>query len=302
MKIGLMTACLPELSLRELVSWARDNGLEALELACWPVVPTEKRRYGNASHIDVAALTPTMADEIKMLFSESGLDISSLAYYPNNLDPDPARRAEHHDHLKKVIRAASLLGVNLVGTFVGRDPNKTVPENLELVKVVWPDLVKFAEDNGVRLMFENCPMMYTWPGGTNVFFSPEIWDAVFEILPSKNLGINMDPSHLIWQGIDYEKAASDYRDRIFHTHAKDTKILPDVRGRVGVYSSTRWWVDRLPGLGDIDWRKWISALVNAGYDGVISIEHEDRNWEGSTEKVQRGILFAKKYLEVLMPC
>ncbi|MCD6155656.1 MAG: sugar phosphate isomerase/epimerase [Candidatus Atribacteria bacterium] len=298
MKIGFMTACLPELTLEEIASWAAKNGFEMLEVACWPKT-YEKRRYAGTQHIDVENLDSESAAQIKEMLQNHGLKISSLGYYPNNLDPDLERRKFYHEHLKKVIKAASLLGVGVVGTFVGRDPRMNVEEALEEYKKVFPDLVKFAEDHGVRLAIENCPMLYTidrWPGGTNLATTPEIWERMFEMIPSDYLGLNLDPSHLIWQQIDYVKVVYDFRKKIFHTHAKDTKILKDRLNQVGIFGFG-WYVDKVAGTGDIDWKSFIRALYDVGYDYVVSIEHEDRSFEKDTESKLRGILLAKQLLK-----
>lgn len=294
MKLGFLTACFPNLSLEEIVTFAEKAGFQALEVACWPRNGKD-RAYGGTCHIDMNTLTDERAEAIQGLFHGSGLSISSLAYYPNNLHPDEETRTKIHHHLKRVIDAAHLLGVPLVGTFVGRDPWKDVAENLDLFKAVFPPLVSYASDRKVKLMIENCPMMYEWPGGSNVAYSPEIWDRMFEILPSPNFGLNFDPSHLLWQGIDHLSALRGFASRVFHVHAKDTEILPHVLGRVGIYGKG-WWRYRLPGLGGADWRRFIAALHEMGYDGALSIEHEDPVWEGTPEKVRKGLLLGHRHL------
>lgn len=298
MKLGFMTACLPEMSLEEIVSWASQNGFQMLEVACWPKV-YEKRRYAGTQHIDVENLQEEEdAARIRELFAQHHLEISSLGYYPNNLDPNLENRRFYHEHLKKVIKAAKMLGVPVVGTFVGRDPRMNVEEALEEFARVFPDLVKFAEDHGVKLAIENCPMLYTidrWPGGTNLATTPAIWERMFELIPSPYFGLNLDPSHLIWQQIDYVQVVHDFRERIFHVHAKDTKILWEKLYAVGIFGFG-WYVDKVAGTGDIDWPAFLTALYEVGYDYVISIEHEDRSFEKDTASKLRGILLAKQLL------
>lgn len=296
MKLGFLTACFPGEKLEDIVSWASKAGFQSLEVACWPSAAGKDRAYAGTSHIDVADLDEKKAKHLKNLFREAGIIISSLAYYPNNLDPDLKRRALYHAHLKKVIDAASILDVNLVGTFAGRVPELTIEENLRIFRDVFPPLVEYARKKNVKLMLENCPMMYTWPSGTNIAFSPPIWEEIFKIISSKNLGLNYDPSHLLWQEIDYIDPIKSFAKRIFHVHAKDTEILYDKLSHVGIFGK-HWWRYRMPGLGLIDWSKFISSLAEAGYDGVISIEHEDPVWEGTLEKVRKGLLLAKKHLE-----
>ena len=302
MKIGFITACLPELSFEELVRWSSENGFDVLEVACWPFGAAD-RRYAGVTHIDVSNLSDKKAKDIEKLLKNSGIGISSLGYYPNFLTPELKSRAFYFEHLKKVIDAASRLRVEVVGTFIGRDMNKNLEDNLKAFEQVWPPIVEYAEGQNVKIALENCPMQYpehsVWPGGTNLAFSPPIWRRIFGAIPSKTLGLNYDPSHLIWQGIDYVKPIREFRDRIFHTHAKDTLVEKGILKDVGIYGHY-WHVDRLPGLGDVDLRRYIAALHEIGYTGTISIEHEDKNWESTTEKKKEALLYSKKYLKTFM--
>ena len=298
MKLGFMTASLPEMSLEELVAWASRNDFQMLEVSCWPKV-YEKQRYAGTQHIDVENLTEEEAARIRELFASHGIAISSLGYYPNNLDPNLEDRRFYHEHLKKVIKAAQMLGVPVVGTFVGRDPKMNVEEALEEFRKVFSDLVKFAEDHGVKLAIENCLMLYTldrWPGGTNLATTPYIWERMFEAIPSPYFGLNLDPSHLIWQQIDCVRAVYDFKEKIFHVHAKDTKILWDRLYEVRIFGFG-WYVYKVAGTEDIDWSAFLTALHGVRYDYVVSIEHEDRSFEKDTESKLQGILLAKKLLE-----
>jgi len=300
MKLGLMTAALPSLSLDELAAWASGEGFQALEIACWPQVTGDRRRYAGVTHIDVDGLDAAGAAAICQTIDGHGLTISSLAYYPNNLDPDPAVRAAAHEHLRKVILAAEALGVGLVGTFIGRDPSRSVADSLADVAKIWPDLVRFAGQHGVTIVIENCPMIFSadeWPGGKNLAYTPAIWRRLFEIVDADNFGLNLDPSHLVWQFIDYERAVREFGSRIRHVHAKDMEIDRNGLFEHGVMSTgIGWQIPRLPGLGEIRWDRFIAALYAVGYDGAISIEHEDRSFEGSLELVQRGFLLARDVL------
>ena len=303
MKLGFLSACLPQLGLQDLLEWTAAQGFQTIELAAWPV---KSDRDYQARQIDAAALTKSDAERVKDLLTQYGLEISAMAYYDNNLDPDPRKRKYRHKHLKHVIRAAELLGVPLVGTFVGARPDKLPKENLIEIGKVFREIVKYAEDHGVRIMIENCPMenwqRFGLPG--NYAYSPELWDALFNEVPSKNFGLNFDPSHLFWLGIDYIRAAQEYAKKIFHAHAKDTEILPDGAYRYGLFSrqieptpwKSGWWRYRVPGLGSIDWKKLISVLQEVGYDNVLSIEHEDPVWEGTEEKVKQGLALGLKHL------
>jgi sugar phosphate isomerase/epimerase len=296
-KLGLLTAAFPDLSLEQVAAWAAAEGFEALEVACWPAAAGEGRRYAGVSHVDVTALDP---DEVNGILERHGLAISALAYYPNNLHPDDAHREEVNDHLRRVIDAAERLGVPTVGTFVGNDKDRPLPENLERFRRIWPALVGYAGERGVRIAIENCPMIFSadeWPGGNNLAWAPAIWDELFSAIPDENFGLNLDPSHLVWLMIDYERAVYDYADRLFHTHAKDMEIRREGLYRHGTLSGgIGWQVPRLPGLGEVDWSRFVAALYGAGYDGVISVEHEDRRFEGDVELVKRGFLIARDAL------
>jgi sugar phosphate isomerase/epimerase len=303
-KLGLMTAALSDLSLEELAGWAAGEGFQTLEIASWPRVTGDQRRYAGVSHLDVDALDKDAASRTRQMLDKCGLEISSLAYYPNNLDPDPGIRSGAHEHLRKVILAAEALGVGLVGTFIGRDQNRSVADNLQDVAKVWPDLVRFAGEHGVTIVIENCPMIFSgdeWPGGKNLAYSPAIWRRLFEIVTAENFGLNLDPSHLVWQFIDYERAVLEFGPRIRHVHAKDMEIDRNGLFEQGVMSAgVGWQIPRLPGLGEIRWNRFIAALYRAGYDGAISIEHEDRSFEGDVDLVKRGFLIARDVLRPLV--
>jgi sugar phosphate isomerase/epimerase len=300
MKLGLMTAALGGMDLDAVAGWAAAEGFQTLEVACWPMVTGERRRYAGVSHIDVDALDAAGVTAIRRSLAAGGLEISSLAYYPNNLDPDPAVRSAANEHLRKVIIAAEQLGVTLVGTFIGRDPNRSVADNLAEVANVWPDLVTFAGQHGVTIVIENCPMIFSsdeWPGGKNLAYSPAIWRRLFEIVDADNFGLNLDPSHLVWQFIDYERAVREFGPRIHHVHAKDMEIDRNGLFEHGVMATgIGWQIPRLPGLGEIRWDRFIAALYAVGYQGAISIEHEDRSFEGSEDLVKRGFLLARDVL------
>jgi sugar phosphate isomerase/epimerase len=301
MKLGLLTAAFPDLTLDEVAAWAAANGFEALELACWPSGGGERRRYAGVTHVDVESFDP---DEVRGTLDRHGLGISALAYYPNNLHPDDAHRDEVNAHLRRVIDAAAALGVGTVGTFVGNDKDRPLPENLERFRAIWPALVSYAGDRGVKVAIENCPMIFSWdewPGGNNLAWSPAIWDEMFSAIPDGNFGLNLDPSHLVWLQIDYERAVYDYGDRIFHVHAKDLEVRRDGLYRHGTFSAGMGWqVPRLPGLGEVDWPRFVAALYAVGYDHVISVEHEDRGFEGDLDLVKRGFLIARETLRPLI--
>jgi sugar phosphate isomerase/epimerase len=300
MKLGFLTAALPDNTLEQAAKWGAESGFQAIEIACWPLQKAT-RRYAGVTHIDVNDLDKTKAKEICNMLDSYGLQVSSLAYYPNPLHPDAEHRDTVISHLKKVIEGAALLGVPIVGTFIGKDKNKTVPQNLEDYARIWPPIVQFAKDHDVKIAIENCPMIFSydeWPGGNNLATTPAIWRKMWEIIPDDNFGLNLDPSHLILQMIDYERVIREFSSKIFHVHAKDLHIDREGLYDHGILSQGMGWqIPRLPGLGDIDWAKFFATLTAARYDYVVSIEHEDRVFEGEEELIKRGFYLARDVLK-----
>jgi len=300
MKLGFFTAALPGNTLEQAAKWGAESGFQAIEIACWPLEKAS-RRYAGVTHINVTELTKAQARDIRSMLDGYGLEISSLGYYPNPLHPDPEHRETVIGHLKKVIHAAAMLEVGVVGTFVGKDKDKTVPQNLEDYAQIWPPIVKYAKEHGVKIAIENCPMIFSydeWPGGNNLASTPAIWRKMWEIIPDDNFGLNLDPSHLVLQMIDYERVVREFAGKLFHVHAKDLHIDREGLYNHGVLSQGMGWqVPRLPGLGDMDWGKFFAALTAARYDYVVSIEHEDRVYEGDEELVKRGFYLSRDILK-----
>ena len=279
MKLGFVSAILDGWTFEEMIDTASEMGFSCVEVACWPQGRAE-RRYAGVSHIDVDSLSDEKTAYILNYCKERKVEISSLAYYPNTLDGNLEKRACVVEHLKNVIRAS---------------------HNLALVKEVWPPIIALAEELGVKIAIENCPMLFgedQWPGGQNLMTTPPIWRRVFELLPSKNLGINYDPSHFVWQQIDYLKPLYEFKDRIYHVHFKDIKLFPEKLREVGVMAYPLDFMSpKLPGLGDVDWGKYVSALTDIGYDGYACIEVEDRAFEGSRERILDSLRLSKRYME-----
>lgn len=299
MKLGLLTAICDGMTFEEVVDFAAENGLECLEVACWPSGGAE-RRYAGVSHIDVANLTEAKAAEINSYCKSKGVEISALAYYPNPLTPNKEKADAAIAHIYKLMDASKMLGVNMITTFIGRDPSKNVDDNIELVKEVWTPIVRYAEKIGVKIAIENCPMLFTndeWPGGQNIMTSPANWRKVFAVLDSPNLGINLDPSHFVWQQIDYIKPIYEFKDKIFHVHYKDIKMYPDKLADVGVMATPLQYMSpKIPGLGDVDWGKYISALTDIRYEGYSVIEIEDKAFEKSLDDAKRAVKQTANYL------
>lgn len=303
MKLGLLTAPFPDTPLLDVADWAHSAGFEVLEVACWPKSAGPARRYAGTSHIDVAQISASEGEDLLAALAGKGISISALGYYPNPLHPDLDHRRTVIEHLKTVIAAASRMGIGLVNTFCGGDASKTVDANWQEAQKVWPDIIAHARSHGVKLAFENCPMIFShdeWPGGHNIAYSPYVWRRIIAEWGG-DVGMNFDPSHLIWQMIDQGRFIREFGAHILHAHAKDLMIDRDGLYERGIMSAGMGWqIPRMPGLGEVDWTVFFSELYRAGYDGPVVVEHEDRRFEGSDEKVKRGFLLARDVLRPLV--
>ncbi len=302
MKLGFVSAILDQSSYEEMIDTASELGFACVEVACWPQEKAE-RRYAGVSHIDAERVLEDEKYAKHILDYSAGkkVEISSLAYYPNTMDPDLNKRKAIISHLEHVIRTSHKLGIGMVTTFIGRDQTMSIEENLELVKELWPPIIRLAEELEVKVAIENCPMLFgrdQWPGGQNLMTTPAVWKKVFEILDSDFLGINYDPSHFVWQMIDYIQPLYEFRSKIFHVHYKDIKVYKDRLDQCGVMAYPLDFMSpKLPGLGDVDWGRYVSALTDIGYDGYSCIEVEDKAFEGSSEKILDSLKLSKRYME-----
>lgn len=299
MKLGILTAPFADTPLSEVADWAAAAGFEALEIACWPQAGGEKRRYAGTAHLPIEDMTPARGSEIMGMLASKGLTVSALGYYPNPLHADAAHRDSVIGHLKKVITAAGMMKQGVVNTFIGGDRTLTVDQNWARAVEIFTPIVAHARDHGVRLAFENCPMIFShdeWPGGHNIAYAPKIWRRIFETWGDA-VGMNYDPSHLVWQMIDQPRFIREFGAHMVHVHAKDLMIDRDGLYENGILSAgIGWQVPRMPGLGEVDWAAFFSGLYRAGYDGPVIIEHEDRNFEGSDAAIKRGFLLARDVL------
>jgi len=297
--LGFVSAILAGYTFDQVIDFAALHKFKCVELMCWPVGKAE-RRYAGVTHIDVDTLDNSQANSIKDYLDQKGIYISGLGYYPNLLAADAMKSGIYRDHLSKVIRAASLLEIPVVNTFIGRDHTKSADENFKLFRNVWPDIVKTAEDKGVKIGIENCPMLFTgdeWPGGKNLAVSPVIWDRMFEIIPARAFGLNYDPSHMVWQMMDPIQPLYDYKERIHHIHLKDAKVNTDKLKRVGILAAPlEYHSPKLPGLGDVNWNHFFAALTDIRYRGPACIEVEDKAFEGSNTDIITAILTSRNYL------
>ncbi|MBI2805351.1 MAG: sugar phosphate isomerase/epimerase [Planctomycetes bacterium] len=299
MQLGFVSAILSDFSLDDVFSFASDEGFACVEVMCWPPGAAE-RRYAGVTHIDITNLNEALVGKVLGLVDRTGVRISGLGYYPNPLHPEPEHRHRVLEHLRTVIQAAPRLGVDVVNTFIGRDWRKSVPENWQVFDGVWPPLALFAHGLGVKIGIENCPMLFSldeWPGGANLASTPAIWNVLFEKAPT--LGLNFDPSHLIWQHVDVGRAIREFGKRFVHVHAKDTRLDRDSIYQHGV-TGLGWHTPKIPGLGDVNWSAFFSALTDTGYHGAVCIEVEDRAFEGSLAMRIRSLRQSKRFLEQFM--
>ncbi len=300
MKLGFVSAILPELSFEELIDFAAKQNFTCVEVCCWPLGKAE-RRYAGVTHIDVATLDINKIETIQKILNNKQVEISALGYYPNPLDPDKVKSDFYVSHIKKVIEASARLGINKINTFIGKDAAKSIDENFKQFDVVWKPIIEFAEKHKVKVGIENCPMLFTsneWPGGHNLATSPAIWRRMFNEIKSDYFGLNFDPSHLLWMQMDYIKPLYEFKEKLFHVHLKDAKVYKEKLDEVGILATPlEFHSPKLPGLGDIDWSKFISALMDIRYSGPVCIEVEDKAFEHSKESRIEALALSKRYLD-----
>lgn len=298
-KLGFVSAILGELSLDDVISFASENAYSCVELMCWPGGEKD-RRYAGVTHIEVSALDENEISRIKNLLSIKNVSISGLGYYPNPMHPEKGKSDFFINHILKVIDAASSLNISNVNTFIGADSSKHDDDNFSRFLELWPPIIKYAEEKNIKIGIENCPMHFTkdeWPAGNNLAHSPYLWRKMFNAIPSKYFGLNLDPSHLVWQMMDYIKPVFEFREKIFHVHIKDASINWNEINDRGIFTApNNIHTPKLPGLGDINWGKFFSALYETGYCGSACVEVEDRAFEGSLEKRKASLILSRNYL------
>jgi len=299
MKLGFVSAILAEQRFEKVISFAAQTGYSCVEIMCWPVGKAE-RRYAGVTHINVSDLSKKRIGEIHNTLEQNGITISGLGYYPNPLEDNKKNASLYITHIKKVIDAAGRLGLKNVNTFIGRDHKSNIEDNFKRFRKVWPGIIKYAEKRKVNVGIENCPMFFSddeWPGGKNLASSPAIWRRMFKEIPSKYFGLNYDPSHLVWQFMDYIKPIYEFKNRIFHVHIKDAKLMREKLNDVGILATPlSFHSPKLPGLGDVDWGRFFSALTDIGYNGSACVEVEDRSYEGSLKMRKQSLIQSREYL------
>jgi sugar phosphate isomerase/epimerase len=304
MKLGFVSAILPDQSLEQVLAFAAEAGYDCVELMCWPPTKAE-RRYAGVTHVDVSEFTAADAGRVRQAAARAGVEVSALGYYPNPLSPDAAEAERVQAHLGKVIRAAALLGVGRINSFAGRDWTRSVDDNWPRFLAAWRPLVAYAEEQGVSIGIENCPMLFSkdeWPGGKNLAVSPAIWRRMFQDIPSPRFGLNFDPSHFVWQRMDYLKPLREFAARLHHVHAKDARVDKERLDEVGILAAPlQYHSPKLPGLGDVDWGRFVAALNDAGYRGPVCVEVEDRAYEDSLESRRAALRQSLTFLRSFIP-
>lgn len=309
MQLGFVSAILPECSLEEVFQTASDIGYQCVEVMCWPKGKAT-RRYAGITHIDTAELNNSAAGEAALgaiadLSAKYGVGISGLGYYPNALSPDAAEASQAAEHIKAVITATAKLGLTRMNTFIGRDWTKSVDDNWPRFLDTWRPIIRHAEEQGVKVGIENCPMLFTadeWPGGKNLAGSPAIWRRMFNDIPSDHFGLNYDPSHLVFQHMDYLKPMRDFSDKLFHVHAKDVRVDQHRLDDLGILAHpNEYHTPKLPGMGEVDWGKFFSILTDTGYQGPVCVEVEDRAYEGTIENRRLALTQSHTFLRNFLP-
>jgi sugar phosphate isomerase/epimerase len=275
MRLGFYTNYTPAIA-----RFAQETGFTSMELSVWP-----------GSSLDADRSTDEDIQQIRKDLESRDIEISALGYYPNYLAAERDEAAEAQRYFRKVLELADRMEVPAVGTHAGQTPGLSVEDCLPRFAELFTGFCADAEARAVRIGIENCPMVEHKTGVRgNLAYSPEIWEAMFDAVPSPALGLELDPSHLPFLGIDYLAAVREFGDRIVHVHAKDIDIDERKRGRMGFYGQSfgrldglgnGWWRFRAPGWGVIDWKALISALMEVGYEGNLDIEHEDEVFAGS---------------------
>jgi sugar phosphate isomerase/epimerase len=304
MQLGFVTAIMPDQNLESVADTAAKIGYDCIEVMCWPKGKAD-RRYAGITHIDVEGLNKHKADEIAGKLNDKGVSISALGYYPNLLSKDRQHARPALAHLKKLIKSAPKLGVSIVNTFIGAESSLSDETNFQAFRKTWPSIVQLAEDQGIQIGIENCPMYFTqdeWPSGKNLAHSPAMWRRMFEVIPSKNFGLNYDPSHMVWQHMNYLKPIREFADRFVHVHAKDVRLDQDQLDDVGIMATPlSYHSPKLPGLGEVNWGKFLSELGDAGYRGAVCVEVEDRAYEGSQKARKAALSQSYRYLKNFLP-
>lgn len=303
MQLGFVTAIFPNWSLEQVLAFAQAERYDCIEVMCWPQGGSD-RKYGGVTHLDLADFPQSAADDARGKCEKYGVKFSALGYYPNILSPNREEGEVAIAQLKRVIEAAPKLGLKNVNTFIGNDYTQPFDHNFARFREVWPGLIRFAEERGIYIGIENCPMLFSrdeWPGGKNLARSPEIWRQMFEAIPSDHFGLNYDPSHFVMQMMDPIAPITEFKHKLFHLHAKDMRIDRRRLDQRGVFSlPPGWCTPKIPGLGDVNWNSFFSALTDAGYGGPVCVEVEDDSYCHNDELRKQSLRVSRNVLRPLM--
>ncbi|MGD9712789.1 MAG: sugar phosphate isomerase/epimerase family protein [Thermomicrobiales bacterium] len=287
MRLGFASLVgLDPLPLEVILDWSASHDFDCLEVNTGPAFPTIcENPYPG--HLDLAAIVADGPDSTRSLFADKGIEIGALAPMLNLLTREKSLQRQRIAEMRLTIEAASALRCSTVVTFTGSadgmffyglpgvgddHPTNRVRDNLERFAAVYGPLAELAESRSVRVAFETAGR---GGGEGNIAHNPELWDAMFDAVPSSALGLSFDPSHLVWLQIpNVTGLIRQYADRIYHVDGKDCEILPDRLARQGILGSA-WWRYRLPGHGQLDWSSIIATLEEIGYSGPLTIEQED---------------------------
>ncbi|MEM7233385.1 MAG: sugar phosphate isomerase/epimerase family protein, partial [Planctomycetota bacterium] len=237
--------------------------------------------------------------------AKTGVAISGLGYYPNALSSSHEEAEQAVSQICSVISSSARLGIGKMNTFIGRDWTLSIDDNWARFCETWKPIIAHAEDSGVRVGIENCPMLFTsdeWPGGKNLAINPTVWRRMFDEIPSDHFGLNYDPSHMIWQQMDFVKPIRDFAGKLFHVHAKDVRLDRHKLDELGILAHpNEYHTPKLPGMGDVDWGQFFSALGDTGYDGPVCVEVEDRAFEDDQESRIASLRQSYTYLRNFLP-
>jgi sugar phosphate isomerase/epimerase len=287
----------------ERLGFAAAAGFDCLELGVGPgtSLPLEGSPEGQLERVrDLCALR--------------GVEVATAFCGVPHLSPDPAERARARRDFTLALRSCRKLGATIVATNAGGDPTTRHRQQLDRYREQFGEYARVAEGEGVRIAIENCPSHGGYPVGIgNLGFGPELWEALFDAVPSKAIGLEFDPSHLVFLMIDPLRALRGAGDRVFAFHAKDTEVNRDGLARYGCFGRQLmaegeyregtwdfgWWRFRIPGWGDLDWKELFRGLVDVGFDGHVIIEHEDPVFRG--ERHDEGLCRARDFLRPWVP-
>ncbi|RXT29968.1 isomerase [Rhizobium leguminosarum] len=260
MKIGFYTSTFNDRPLEEVVDFAASAGFDAIEIDV-------------GGHIK----TPDRVEAAVALVRSRGLFVSSITYFGNQLDADRAKRKALREKTAEFAGAIGQAGVPIFVIFPGRDDTASDEANYDDFADFASGLIAQTQPYGLTFAIEN------WPGPKDNFIgtTPKGWQELFRRIENRRFGLEFDPSHLIRIGVDPYQAMEAVKDRIAILHAKDTAIDRESLQAVG-YHGKGWWQYKLPGLGLIDWPRFLHQARGAGFDGTLSIEHEDAayGWPG----------------------